>query len=225
MKVLTPVLIVLCGLVSFTGCGDDDGTTVEVVEILPQPGTWIYPQEQFTIRFNVPIIPSSGSITFGGFTYKLPGSDVSDTITWNRCWRVASGRRAQLVVNGFEDVDGRIQANSFEASYPAPDVDPAPPTVIDHQPSGSGVDPAITREIRFTFNRPMADPAFTIIPAIDGIAYIENKDLTECTGTVRWVFADTARLSHATEYHVQLVVADRIQSARVHIEISFTTRE
>ena len=225
MKAPAAALIVFCALVSVTGCGRDDGTTVEVVEIRPQPGTLIYPQEQFTIRFNVPIIPSSGSITFGGFAYKLPHSDVSDTITWNRCWRVASGRQAQLMVNGFEDVDGRIQVNPFEASYSAPDVGPAPPTVIDHHPSGTRVDPAITREIRFTFSRPMADAAFTITPAIDGVLYVDNKDVTECTGIVRWVFDDTAQLSYATEYHVQLLAADRIQSSRVEKQIRFTTRE
>ena len=226
MKAPAAALIVFCALVSVTGCGRDDSTTVEVVEILPQPGTLIYPQEQFTIRFNVPIIPSSGSITFGGFAYTLPQSDVSDTITWNRCWRVVRDRQAQLMVNGFEDVDGRIQANPFEASYPAPDVDPAPPTVIDHHPSGTRVDPAITREIRFTFSRPMAAPAFfTITPAIDGVLHVDNKDVTECTGIVRWVFDDTAQLSYATEYHVQLLATDRIQSSRVEIEISFTTIE
>ena len=216
-------LIASLFLLLIAGCGEDDGKAVEVVEILPQPGTWIYPQEQFTIRFNVPIIPSSGSITFGGFTYKLPDSDVSDTITWNRCWRVINDNPAPLMVHDFQDVDGRIQAKAFQASYPAYIVDPDSPTVIDHQPSGSRVDPAITREIRFTFSRPMAQVEFTITPAIDGFRHVANKDVTECTGIVRWVFADTAELSYATEYHVQLLARDRIQSSEVYIGISFTT--
>lgn len=206
------------------GCGEDDSNVPEVIRITPEPGTWILPSEQFTIQFNVPIIPASGSITLANRTYKLPQSDVSDTITWNRCWRVVNRLKAQLIVHDFQDVDGRIQATPFEASYPAYIVDPAPPGIIEHHPSGSHVNPATTREIRVTFNRPMLPVEFKITPPIDGTPYTENIDDTQCVGIARWVFADTEQLSYATEYQVQLYCTDTIGSWRGHKDISFTTR-
>lgn len=184
-----------------TACGNDDDSRVpKVIRITPDPGTRISLREQFTVRFNTPIIPSSGSITygnseFGDYTFRLPYSDASDTITWNRCFSAAAGwygEQIQLIIRDFRDVNDRIQAKAFQVSYndppamiehqprrslPAPAfiTDPGFPEMIEHQPSGSRVDPAITREIRVTFDRPIFVEFKTIDPPIDGTPHATKR--------------------------------------------------
>ena len=106
-----------------------DNNMPQVTEIQPEPGTWIGPEVQFTVRFSAPIVPNSGSITFGNWSFKLPYTEPSDTITWNRCFAqfILLGEQVTLTVSGFEDVDGRIQAEPFQASFAALVVDIAPP--------------------------------------------------------------------------------------------------
>ena len=214
------------------GCGEGDSKVVEVVQITPEPGKRISYREQFTVQFNTPIIPSSGSITFGNWTFTLPDSAVSDTITWTRCYSGFIGQQVPFIIRDFQDVDGRIQAKAFQASYSDFYIDPLtidvnrriqakvfqasysaskldidPPTILAHHPSGSSVDPAITRDIRIVFNYPIALREFKIDPPIDGTAHVGTDDL-QCIGVVRWDFADTDQLRYATHYHIELEVND-----------------
>ena len=231
------------------GCGyfGDDNRAPEVIRITPDPGIWLGFREQFTVRFNTPIIPSSGSITyvnseFGDYTFRLPYSDASDTITWNRCFSAAAGwygEQIQLIIRDFRDVDHRIQAKAFQVSYndppemtkhqprrsfPAPAfiTDPGFPKMIEHQPSGSRVDPAITREIRVIFDRPIL-VEFKIDPPIDGTPAVTN-DWFQCTGVARWIFADTEQLRYATEYRIVLLVSDA-PGNKLEQVITFTTKQ
>lgn len=239
------VLVLVCG-----GCDrvDDDSRAPKVIGITPAPGTWIDPSEEFTLRFNTPVIPNSGSITFASspfrdYTFRLPYSDPSDTVTWNRCHVFAPfhGEQNQLtlIVRDFRDVNDQTQAKAFRVSYndppamaehrpgrslPAPAfiLDPDPPKMIEYQPSGSRVDPAVTREIRATFNDRVF-VKFEIDPPIDGTPDV-TYDHTQCVGIARWVFADTEKLRYATNYRV-LVQASDAGGTKVVAIIRFTTKE
>jgi len=237
-------LFLTIGLTLIAACGnDDDSRAPEVIRITPEPGIWLGFREQFTVQFNTPIIPSSGSIIFGGFTYKLPDSDVSDTITWNRCFRFTAWyggqNRLTLTIRDFQDVNDRTQAKAFHVSYndppamiehqpsrslPAPAfiTDIAPPEMIEYQPSGSRVDPAITRGIRVTFDRPIFVEFKMIDPPIDGTPHVTN-DRIQCLGVARWVFADTKQLRYATNYRIVLWVSDAAGN-RLEQVITFTTK-
>ena len=239
--------LALCACL-FIACGYfDDSRAPEVIRITPEPGIWLGFREQFTVQFNTPVIPSSGSITygnseFGDYTFRLPYSDASDTITWNRCFSAAAGwygEQIQLIIRDFRDVNDRIQADAFHVSYndpptmiehqprrslPAPAfiTDPGPPEIIEHQPSGSRVDPAITREIRVTFDRPIFVEFKIIDPPIDGTPHATN-DPFQCLGVARWVFADTEQLRYATDYRIVLWVSDAAGN-RLEQVITFTTK-
>lgn len=224
-----PCIILLhCSLITslfsliITGCGEGDSKAIEITQITPEPGTRIGPREQFTVRFNTPIIPSSGAIKFGDRTFTLPYSDLSDTITWNRCFSSGfMGTQVQLIMRDFEGVDSRVQAKAFQVSYSAFASDIDPPTIIEQQPGNSRVDPAITREIRVTFDRPIV-VEFKIDPPIDGTSHVTNDDI-QCTGVARWVFADTEQLRYATEYRIVLGVSDAA-GHKTEEEITFTTK-
>lgn len=238
------LLILLCA-----ACGYfDDSRAPEVIRITPEPGIWLGFREQFTVQFNTPIIPNSGSITygngeFGDYTFRLPYSDVSDTITWNRCFRFTAWyggqNRLTLTIRDFQDVNDRTQAKAFHVSYndppamiehqpsrslPAPAfiTDIAPPEMIEYQPSGSRVDPAITRGIRVTFDRPIFVEFKIIDPPIDGTPHVTN-DRIQCLGVARWVFADTEQLRYATNYRIVLWVSDAAGN-RLEQVITFTTK-
>ena len=188
MRLAKCFLIASLLLVMTVGCGEDNSNAVEAVEIVPKSGTWIGPETQFTVRFNTPIIPSSGSITFGNYTFKLPYPDPSDTITWNRCFAfIPYGEQAQLIVHDFQDVTGHIQAEAFHASYPVFIVDPGPAEIIGHQPSGSRVDPITTRGIRITLSRPVNRVEFQIVPPLNGTLQIDN-DRIQCESVANWNF-------------------------------------
>lgn len=239
--------LALCACL-FIACGYfDDSRAPEVIRITPEPGIWLGFREQFTVQFNTPIIPSSGSITygnseFGDYTFRLPYSDASDTITWNRCFSAAAGwygEQIQLIIRDFRDVNDRIQAEAFQVSYndppamlehlpsrslPAPafitDIDP--PEMIEYEPSGSRVDPDVTREIRITFDRPILAEFKIIDPPIDGTPHVTN-DGFQCLGVARWVFAGTEQLRYATNYRIVLWVSDAAGN-RLEQVITFTTK-
>ena len=204
--------------------GEHDTNAVKVVQIIPDSGTWIAPETQFTVRFDRPIIPNSGSITFGGYTFKLPYPDPSDTITWNRCFAVfiPLGEQAQLIVCDFQDIAGHIQAEPFSASYPASVVDPGPATIIGHEPSGSRVNPVTTRAIRITVSRPLDQADFQITPTLTGTLEIDN-DRIQCESVVRWNFLTGERLQEATEYLVVVELKDFVGNRSTEY-FTFTTQ-
>ena len=205
------------------GCGEEDSNAVEVVEIGPESGTWIEPETQFTVRFNTPIIPSSGSITFGNYTFKLPYPDPSDTITWNRCFVfIPFGDQAQLIVRDFQDVTGRIQAKAFHASYSVSIVDPGPATIIGHQPSGSRVDPITTTAISITLSRPVNQVEFQIVPKLNGTLQIDN-DRIQCESVVSWNFLSGEQLQAKTEYLVVVELEDVVGNRNTEY-FTFTTQ-
>ena len=232
------LFILLCA-----ACGnDDDSKVVEVVQITPEPGKRISYREQFTVQFNTPIIPSSGSITFGNWTFTLPDSAVSDTITWNRCFTGMTGERVQLSIRDFQDVNGLTQAKAFQASYQGSyyDVDsriqgkalqapysaflldPFPPEVIEYHPIGQDVDPESINAIRVVFDRPMVVSEFKIVPPIDGTALVNNDDI-HCMAVFIWDFADAEQLRYATDYRIVLWGSDAAGN-KVERELEFSTR-
>ena len=204
--------------------GTTDNNMLQVTEIHPEPGTWIGPEVQFTVRFSAPIVPNSGSITFGNWSFKLPYTEPSDTITWNRCFAgfIPLGEQVTLTVNGFEDVDGRIQAEPFQASFPVFVVDIAPPEIVTYQPMGDKVNPAITRAIRVTLNRPVQQINFEIFPHINGIVQIAN-DLIQCTSIAVYHFMADEQLQADTEYHIVLELMD-IVGNQITKEFRFATQ-
>ena len=109
-------------------------------------------------------------------------------------------------------------------SHPAPAfiIDPDPPEMIEHQPSGSGVDPAITREIRATFDERVA-VEFRIDPSIDGTPHVTYDEM-RCITVARWVFADTEQLRYATNYRIELWGSD-VAGNKFEELITFTTKE
>ena len=204
--------------------GATDNNMLQVTEIHPESGIWIEPEEQFTVRFSVPIVPNSGSITFGDWSFKLPYTEPSDTITWNRCFAqfIPLGEQVTLTVSGFEDVDGRIQAEPFQASFPALAVDIAPPEIVTYQPMGDKVDSAITRAIRVTFNRPVERINFEISPSINGLLQIAN-DSIQCTSIVVYHFMVDEQLQADTEYHIVLPLVDIVGNQITH-DFRFATQ-
>lgn len=201
-----------------------DNNMLRVTEIQPEPGTWIGPEVQFTVRFSAPIVPNSGSITFGDWSFKLPYTEPSDTITWNRCFAqfIPFGEQVTLTVSGFEDVDGRIQAEPFQASFLADDGDIAPPEIVTYQPMGDKVDPAITRAIRVTLNRPVERINFEISPHINGTIQIAN-DSIQCTSIVVYHFMADEQLQADTEYHIVLPLVDKVGNQITH-DFRFATQ-
>ena len=201
-----------------------DNNRLQVTEIQPEPGTWIGPEEQFTVRFGAPIVPNSGSITFGDWSFKLPYTEPSDTITWSRCFArsIPFDEQVILTVSGFEDVDGRIQAEPFQASFHQAGVDIAPPEIVTYQPMGDKVDPAITRAIRLTLNRPVAQINFEISPHINGTIQIAN-DSIQCTSIVVYHFMADEQLQADTEYHIVLELMDVVGNQITH-DFRFATQ-
>jgi len=201
-----------------------ESNMLQVTEIQPEPGTWIGPEEQFTVRFSAPIVPNSGSITFGDWSFKLPYTQPSDTITWNRCFAqsIPLGEQFTLTVSDFEDVDGRIQAEPFQASFPVLGVDIAPPKIVTYQPMGDKVDPAITRAIRLTLNRPVAQINFEISPHINGTIQIANDEI-QCTSIVVYHFMADEQLQADTEYHIVLELTDVVGNQITH-DFRFATQ-
>jgi hypothetical protein len=132
------------------------------------------------------------------------------------------GTQVQLIMRDFEDVDGRVQAKAFQVSYSAFASDIDPPTIIKQQPGNSRVDPAVTREIRITFDRPILAEFKIIDPPIDGTPHVTN-DGFQCLGVARWVFAGTEQLRYATEYRIVLGVSDAA-GHKAEEEITFTTK-
>ena len=201
-----------------------DNNMLQVTEIQPEPGTWIGPEAQFTVRFSAPIVPNAGSITFGNWSFKLPYTQPSDTITWNRCFAqfILPGEQVTLTVSGFEDVDGRIQAEPFQASFLADGADIAPPEIVTYQPMGNKVDPAITRAIRVTLNRPVAPINFEISPHINGTIQIANDEI-QCTSIVIYHFMADEQLQTDTEYHIVLPLVDIVGNQITH-DFRFATQ-
>ena len=201
-----------------------DNNMLQVTGIHPESGTWIGPEEQFTVRFSAPIVPNSGSIRFGDWSFKLPYTEPSDTITWNRCFAqfILLGEQVTLTVSGFENVDGRIQAEPFQASFPALVVDIAPPEIVTYQPMGDKVDPAITRTIRVTLNRPVERINFEISPSINGTIQIANDEI-QCTSIVVYHFMADEQLQADTEYHIVLVLMDVVGNKITH-DFRFATQ-
>ncbi len=201
-----------------------DNNMLQVTEIHPEPGTWIGPEEQFTVRFSAPIVPNSGSITFGDWSFKLPYTEPSDTITWNRCFAqfILLGEQVTLTVSGFEDVDGKIQAEPFQASFFQAGVDIAPPEIVTYQPMGDKVDPAITRAIRVTLNRPVQQINFEISPHINGTIQIANDEI-QCTSVVVYHFMFDEQLQADTEYHIVLPLFDKVGNKITH-DFRFATQ-
>ena len=201
-----------------------ESNMLQVTEIQPEPGTWIGPEEQFTVRFSAPIVPNSGSITFGDWSFKLPYTEPSDTITWNRCFAqfILLGEQVTLTVSGFEDVDGKIQAEPFQASFFQAGVDIAPPEIVTYQPMGDKVDPAITRAIRVTLNRPVERINFEISPHINGTIQIANDEI-QCTSMVVYHFMADEQLQADTEYHIVLPLFDKVGNKITH-DFRFATQ-
>ena len=249
MKTLIPILATTIVLTLLAGCGEDDSKPIEVVRVTPTPGTRIAHNERLTVRFNTPIIPSSGTIAFGHWTLTLPESEPSDTIRWTRCYSAFAGERVPFAIRDFQDADGTIQAEAFEASYSevyidlysptldfkrsrrnyslqafysAPNDDPDPPKIIAHHPSGSDVDPATTREIRIAFDSRITG-TFTSVPLIHGVAHFGSDDIG-CIGVVRWDIADTDQLRYGQDYLIVLNVTDAAGN-KVEETITFTTKE
>ena len=169
-------------------------------------------------------MPNSGSITFGNWSFKLTYTEPSDTITWNRCFTqfLLFGEQVTLTVSGFEDVDGRIQAESFQASFLAASGDSAPPEIVTYQPMGDRVDPAITRAIRVTLNRPVAQINFEISPSINGTIQIANDEI-QCTSMVVYHFMADEQLQANTEYHIVLPLVDKVGNQITH-DFRFATQ-
>ena len=266
-KMLTLIVasLMLAALfLGIVGCGDEEvknedeedseikNTSPKVIKIIPEPRTQMEPREikpepepRLLIRFNQPIIPTSGTVTLGALILTHPEyeQEPTDTVTWTLC----HGRftrlegKAQLNIDGFHAPNGDTQTETVVGWYEfpsvdiyalnnvekcpvvqrAPQLDPYPPELIAYSPMGHQVDPETVTSIRLLFDLEVIGN-IGIVPPIDGT--IQYSEGMLCTGgIVSWNFAHAEQLRYGTEYHVTTEVHEGGGNVGF-AEFRFTTR-
>ncbi len=266
-KVLTLIVasLMLAALfLGIVGCGDEEvkneeeedseikDTSPKVIEIIPEPRTQMEPREikpepepSLLIRFNQPIVPTSGTVTLGPLILTHPQyeQEPTDTVTWRLChdrFTRLEGK-AQLIIEGFHAPNGDTQTETVLGWYEfpsvdiytlnnvekcpvvqrAPQLDPYPPELIGYSPMGHQVDPETVTSIHLLFDlRVIGD--IRIVPPIDGTIHSSGAMLC-AGGIVSWNFAHAEQLRYGTEYHVTTEVQDGGGNVGF-AEFRFTTR-
>ena len=220
-------IIIVKILLVIAGCGSEDTSlSPKVVKIAPEPGTNITIRELFSIRFDIHIIPSSGSITYGEVVFEFQAMEAIDILKWDTCFKAPSASGpgpVLLTISGFQGINGEIQPEDFKAWYNLIPSDIGPPEIVEYNPKGQDIDPETTREIRVVFEHPIREITFTIMPPINGSVKIE-KDEIQCIGAATWEFKNTDRLLYSTEYIIDLFYTDVLGNQKDE-EFSFTTSE
>ena len=257
-------LMIAALFLGIVGCGTDEvedeneedseikNTSLEVIEIIPEPGTEMEPREikpepepRFLIRFNQLIIPTSGTVTLGRLTLAPPEyeQEPTDTLTWALCYNAkftGLEGKGQLTIHGFHAPNGDMQTETVVGWYEIPSVDIYALNSVERCPivhRAPQLDPWPPEPIGYSPMGDQVDPeTVTSIRFLFDVQVIGNivieppidgavqvSDGMLCTKIVSWDFAHGEQLRYETEYHVTATVQDGGGNAWFG-EFRFTTR-